>query len=210
MSSSRNQFVLGLVVLAWASLLPNVHPASAGLIGTSVSADMQRFSSGDIITQFTSPQTVVDPGVEFSGRFTPNAFGQPLAVQQGNSFDMSVDVSAMSLRVMMTQTSIAGAHINFGPSIRVNVTNIDLSGQYLTGITQTSGPAPYAVSLTSPTSIAIDFDDFSERTMDFDLIATSIPEPALAGAAGLGGIGVLSSVRRRRDRYFARGASELA
>ena len=182
---SRGALVVSCVFAILLLLILTTPSANGGLVGTSVSADMQGLAgTGGVITQFTSPQTVVDPGVEFTGTFTPNAGGYPLAIELTNAMGMSVDISAMSLRVMMQNGSITGAHINFGPTIRVEVTNLSFPsappGTSLTGITQTDGPAPYDVLVTSPTSLAIDFNDFSERTMDFDLVTSTVPEPALA------------------------------
>jgi hypothetical protein len=108
---------------------------------------------------------------------------------------MDVDVFAYSLRLVMSEVpgSITGAHSNFGPVMRVNVGDLFFPGEYLTGITQTSGPTTSAF-LTGPTSVAFDFDDFSARTMDFQLI-TTVPEPV--GACGLLVIPIF--IRRRRS-----------
>ena len=146
------------------------------LLGSSISADIQSLGPGGPINQLVSPQTVVDPGVEFSGTFTPNAYGASLPIEQNNSMGMNVDVFATSIRVIMLDGSLTGAHSNFGPTMRLNVTNIHFPGEYVSAINQTSGPAVYGYSITSPYSIAIDFDDFSARTMDFSL--TPAPEPA--------------------------------
>jgi len=161
------------------ALIPLASRAATGgdLVGSSISADIQSLGSGGPITQLVSPQTVVNPGVEFTGgQFTPNAYGYPLSIEQNNSMGMDVDVFATSVRVIMLDGSLTGAHSNFGPTVRLNVTNIHFPGQYVSAINQTAGPAVYGYSITSPYSIAIDFDDFSARTMDFAL--TPAPEPA--------------------------------
>jgi hypothetical protein len=177
-----------------AAVVLGVAPAcavAANMNGTSVSADMQSLQgSCAVMNQFASPQVVVDPGTEFTGgQFTPNAGFQPPAVQQINSFGMEVDLFLSSIRIIMQEIpgSIQGYSNNFGPVLRVNVSDLTFVGEYLSGIAQTSGPPVSGALITSSTSVAFDFKDFSARTMEFQLL-TTVPEPqtgALLLAVGM-------------------------
>ena len=151
---------------------------AAGLEGHSVSADMQPLVGFcEVMNQLQSPQTVVNPGKEFlGGLYTPNAAGASPEVKAINSFGMELDLFPHSMQLITVQTGIAGFSYNFGPVLRVNVTDLAFDGEYLTGITQTSGGGAYSASLTSPTSIAIDLQSFGPGTQEFQFL-TTVPEP---------------------------------
>jgi hypothetical protein len=182
-----------------AAMLLTVAPKCIGstgtLTGTSVSADLWTYAGGAVITQWSSPHTVVDPGIEFTGgQITPNAGDQPLSIQILNSIAVDADVFGDTIRIVMTKVpgSFDGYHNNFGPAARVNFTDLHFPGQYITGVTQIGGPDASSF-VTGWSSVAMEFQDFSERTMDFQLLTTT-PEPT---AAGLCGIGMMTALLRR-------------
>jgi hypothetical protein len=169
--------------------------------GSTASASLQPLAAScAVITQFTSPQVITDPGVEFTGgQFTPNAAGFPLPVQQVNSFGMDVDILPGGARVTINEIpgSITGFGSNFGPVLRLNLSDLTFSGAYLSGVAPSDVGGSTFASVTSPTSLAIDFSSFGATTYDFQFF-TTVPEPATLALVALR-IAVEACRRRRRD-----------
>lgn len=179
---------------------------------------LQGFS--EVITQFASPQVVVDPGTEFTGGvFTPNAAGFPLPIQLINSFAMDMDIFASSFGI--TILKVSGSNDGFesfvGAVLRVNLSDLNPSdGSFISGVSQTGGATGpiTSVFVSSPSSVSIDFSSFGANTAagplpntyDFQLQTTAIPEPSTFVLFGIGMLGILGYSWRRRKKAAGQGA----
>ncbi|MFN0054555.1 MAG: hypothetical protein ACKV0T_20460 [Planctomycetales bacterium] len=210
---SRSRKVL-FAMSAWTLIACGSSSASAfTLIGDSVVASLHPlWNSGEIITQFASPQVVNNPGTEFTGGlFTPNAAGFDLPTQLINSFAMDIDVFAWGFRI--TVSHVDGSNTGFesfiGPVLRVDLSDLNPSdGATIKGISQTSGRSSPITSafVSSPSSVSIDFRAFGvdlagplPNTYDFEL---HTPEPSALSA--LLGVGICAGCRFRRQRNVHR------
>jgi hypothetical protein len=180
----------------------------SSLLGTNVSASLQPLNiSAGVITQFVSPQIVVDPGVEFTGGlFTPNAALQPLAIQLINSFAIDLDVFASSFRITISHVpgSITGFE-SLTPGLRVVLSDLHPSdGAIISGIGQTAGLTQPITSafVSSASSVSVDFKSFGvplqelPNIYEFQLQTQAVPEPSTLVLFAIGIVGCLFLLRQ--------------
>jgi hypothetical protein len=161
------------------------------LVGDSVSASIESLGTHSrVITQFNSPQNVVDPGVEFTGGvFTPFSRSFPLPIQMINSFGAEVDVqdSGFQITFLHLEGSITGAGSNIGSFVRFNLMDLNPSdGSIISNIRQTAGRTNSVTTMFTTSSVHVDFRSVGAGASggelpdiyEFVIETTSVPEPS--------------------------------
>ena len=114
------------IVMAIFLLVP-VGAVYAGLIGDSIGGEILP-GGGTVGQQFISPTTVVDPGIEFTGRWDFAPFNM--------QWDVNVDIFASSFNVAVSEPGLGNNNIHDGSQMF----GIHLSGlDSIINVTQSAG-----------------------------------------------------------------------
>jgi hypothetical protein len=197
-----NRTTIGFLVVITLSL-GVLTPVHATLIGDSVSATMSGIAGGvTVLTQFTSPAVVSDPGIEFSG--VHSNFGG------GGGLGINLDVKAGSIEISSFtppggSTTGMGSASNF---LQIDITDLnwvdDPSG-VITGVTpDASNPTGSTLLGFNPNSISLGFRvSHVNNTYRYNISSSdmaAIPEPSTFVLIGIGLLGFIGIGVRRRQR----------
>jgi hypothetical protein len=185
-----------ITIVMAAFLLAPVGAVYAGLIGDSIGGEILPGNAGGTVgQQFISPTTVVDPGIEFTGRWDFAPFNM--------QWDVNVDIFASSFIVAVSEPTPANNNIHDGSQMF----GIHLSGlDSIINVTQSAGGTGVSSIGFTDDTITIYWDRFpfgsgneppQGGSWAFDVEQAVIPAP---GAVLLGGIGagLVGWLRRRR------------
>jgi hypothetical protein len=193
MTKAMSRIGLVLAVLVGASGW-----AKAELVGVTFSGQLSSGPGTSLVSQFSSPQVVVDPGVEFTGVVNDLVFGDPFQIQ--------ADLSDHGLDVIVTYTGSASSGTESGVG-QVDLTELGAQvPSILSVVASATNPGGATFSFTTDSiSVTVGTIDFSQNVpidFHFDVVAgaAAVPEPSSLALCGIGGVVGLVVARARRKR----------